>query len=189
MRVTPQFIIDISRRDNWKNSNSNVSKCSIRYVSHKANWKAEEMNQDFERLKDKTSEPTEETVIKFIGKQTSKAWIELRQFIEENYDFKPEIVFYGNKYGWTVRYRKSGRTLCSLFPEKGAFTVLIVLGKKEVDKVVSISDDLSPRVRKMLSDTEQLHDGTWLWIRLMTIDDVDDIVKLLTVKRKPKKVQ
>ena len=49
------------------------------------------MNQDFERLKDKTSEPTEETVRKFIGKQTSKAWICLRQFIEDNYDFKPDF--------------------------------------------------------------------------------------------------
>ena len=86
------------------------------------------MNQDFERLKDTTNEPTEEITINFIGKQASKTWIYLRQFIEENYDFKPETVFYGNKYGWTVRYRKSGKTLCSLFPEKGAFTVLVVLG-------------------------------------------------------------
>ena len=146
------------------------------------------MNPDFERLKDKTSEPTEEVVINFIGKQASKAWIELRQFLEENYDFKPETVFYGNKYGWLFRYRKSGKTLCSLFPEKGAFTVLIVFGKKEVEKAVSVSDDLSPRVREILLDTEQLHDGRWLWIRLLTIDDVEDIVKLLAVKRKPKKV-
>ncbi len=42
------------------------------------------------------------------------------------------------KYIGTLRYRKSGKTLCSFFPEKDAFTVLIVLGKKEVEKILSL---------------------------------------------------
>ena len=33
---------------------------------------------------------------------------------------------------------KSGKTLCALFPEKNSFTVLIVLGKKEVEKLKKI---------------------------------------------------
>ena len=57
----------------------------------------------------------------------------MRQYVENNYDFTPELLFSGKKYGWTIRYRKSGKTLCSLLPEKGAFTVLVVLGGKEVD--------------------------------------------------------
>ncbi len=146
------------------------------------------MGQDFSRMTEKTHKPTEEEIVSFIGEQAKDAWLDIRQFLEDNYGLVPETVFYGAKYGWTIRYRKSGKTLCSLFPEKGGFTVLIVLGKKEAEEAFLIRDELSSRIRKLLGDTEQLHDGRWLWIRLLTANDTDDVKKLLQIKRKPKKI-
>ena len=67
-------------------------------------------------------------IISFIGDHVATKWLEMENFLKTYYDFKPETVFCGNKYGGTVKYRKSGGTLCSLFPEKGSFTVLITLG-------------------------------------------------------------
>ena len=122
-----------------------------------------------------------------MGKKASARWSELRKFLAENYDIIPETTFYGKKYGWTVRYRKSGKTLCSLFPEKGGFTVLIVLGKKESEKLLSIRDEMTPKIRNLFEGTEQLRDGRWLWIRLLTKSDADDVKRLLQIKRKPKK--
>ena len=145
------------------------------------------MSEEFPRMMDKAREPTEEEMMSFVGERAEEAWTELRQFIEDNYDFVPETVFYGAKYGWTVRYRKSGKTLCSLFPEKGGFTVLIVLGKKDSEKVLLRRDELSTRMNAILGSTKQLHDGRWLWIRLLTASDTDDIKMLLQVKRRPKK--
>ncbi|MCP4312147.1 MAG: DUF3788 family protein [Bacteroidetes bacterium] len=46
---------------------------------------------------------------------------------------------FSKNYGWTVRYRKSKKTLISYFPENGAFSVLLVLGQKEADKVNQIA--------------------------------------------------
>lgn len=146
------------------------------------------MGQNFHRMTDKAPKPTEQEMVKFIGEQAKEAWLEVRRFIEDNYGLIPETIFYGTKYGWTIRYRKSRKTLCSLFPEKGGFTVLIVLGKKESEKALLIRDELSSKIRKLLGDTEQLHDGRWLWIRLLTTSDTNDIKKLLQIKRKPKKI-
>ena len=112
----------------------------------------------------------------------------MRKYLEENYDFAPELVYYGKKYGWTIRYRKSGKTLCSLFPEKDAFTVLVVLGMKEVEKTHSMIDKLNSEVRSIFENTEQLRDGRWLWIRVLTNDDIESIKLLLNTKRKPKKL-
>lgn len=145
------------------------------------------MGQDFGRMTDKAHKPSEQEMIAFIGEQAKEAWLELRKFIEDRYSLEPETVFYGKKYGWTVRYRKSGKTLCCLFPEKGGFTVLIVLGKKESEETLSMRDELSSEIRKLLEETRQLHDGRWLWIRLQTKNDTDDVKKLLQIKRKPKK--
>jgi hypothetical protein len=91
-----------------------------------------EVKMSFKRMLEKEHQPSEEEILNTIG-QTA-AWINLRHYIEENYDFVPELVFYAKRYGWTIRYRKSGKTLCSLFPESGAFSVLVVLGKKEAEE-------------------------------------------------------
>jgi hypothetical protein len=137
-------------------------------------------------MTDKAHKPTEEEIVSFIGEPAKEAWLEIRQFLEDHYDITPETIFYGTKYGWTIRYRKSGKTLCSLFPEKGGFTVLITLSKKESEKAHSIQDELSSKINKLLEDTEQLHDGRWLWIKLSTTSGTNDIKKLLQIKRKPK---
>ena len=129
--------------------------------------------------------PSEKEILTTIG--NAKLWVELNNYLDQNYDFIPEKVFYGKKYGWTIRYRKSGKTLCSLFPEHGAFTTLVVLGTKEGAKVPQILDDLTPSSRQLLGNTKQLHDGKWVFIRLIDDRYVEDIKKLINIKRRPKK--
>ena len=138
----------------------------------------------YERMLDKAHRPTEEEMLDTIGEAVR--WLDLRQYIQENYDFTEELAFYARQYGWTVRYRKSGRTLCSLFPEKGAFSALIVLGRKEAEKAMAVVEEFGPNVRTVLTDTEQLHDGRWLWIRVSSGEDAADVRKLLALKKRPK---
>jgi hypothetical protein len=138
----------------------------------------------YERMLNKAHRPTEEEILETIG--DAVPWLDLRQYIRENYDSVEELAFFAKKYGWTVRYRKSGKTLCSLFPEKGAFSALIVLGKKEAEKALSMVDEFGPAVREVLTNTEQLHDGRWLWIRVLSAEDAVDVKKLLALKKRPK---
>jgi len=140
----------------------------------------------YQRMLDKAQEPSEGDILIQLG-NSSSLWFDIRSCLDQMYDFVPELVFYGKKYGWTIRYRKSGKTLCSLFPEKDAFTILVVLGKNEVGKVDSAIDQLNPNVRSIFENADQYHDGRWLWIRVFSNEDVESIKFLLTKKRKPKK--
>lgn len=146
------------------------------------------MGQDCQRMIDGGHTPAEKEIADFIGKPADGAWVELRRFLEENYGITPEMMFGGAKHGWEVRYRKSGKTLVTLTPEKGAVRVLIVLGKQESEKALSMRKELSAKMYKLIEDTKQLHDGRWLWIRLYATKDADDVKKLLPIKRKPKKI-
>jgi hypothetical protein len=138
-----------------------------------------------ERMLDKAHQPSEVEILETIG-QTA-AWLDLRQYINTRYgDWTPELKFFAKQYGWTIRYRKSGKTLCYLFPETGAFSVLVVLGKKEAEKALTMADKLGPNARAVLEGTEQLHDGRWLWIRVLDVDDAEDVKRLLRAKRKPR---
>ena len=139
------------------------------------------------RMVERDKEPSEEEILRYIGKKASKAWAEIKDYLAENYDFTPEISFWGEKYGWTIRYRKSGKTLTALYPEEGGFTIQIILGKKEVEKFQASRDEFSPEIRDLFDVTKQLHDGRWLWISQPEMGNMDDIKGLLEIKRKPKK--
>jgi hypothetical protein len=140
------------------------------------------------RLLDRDHKPGQKDIYKAIGDDAVMAWDGIQKFLKENYDLEPETVFYGSNYGWNIRYRKSGRTLCSLFPETGAFSVLIVLGKKEVEKATGMINDFTRGIQDIILNTEQLHDGRWLWIRVHKTEEIDDIKKLIQLKRNPGKV-
>ncbi len=138
-----------------------------------------------ERMLDQNTEPTEEDILRTVGERKD-LWLNLQKYLETHYDHVPELDFGGKKYGWAIRYRKSGKTLITLFPEEGAFTALVVLGRKEVEKAQPLLDDLSPGVRTLFENTQQLHDGRWLWIRPNCEGDIESVKTLLGTKRKPK---
>jgi hypothetical protein len=137
-------------------------------------------------MMDGTHAPIEREIEDFIGEPARGAWVNLTRFLKENYDIEPEMIF-DKKHGWDVRYRKSGKTLITLTPEKGAVRILIVLGREESEKALSMRNELSPKMYDLIESTKQLHDGRWLWIRLFQTKDAEDIEKLLPIKRKPKR--
>jgi Protein of unknown function (DUF3788) len=144
------------------------------------------MALEYQRMMDGTHTPIEKEMTDFIGEPAKGGWVELRRFLKENYEIMPEMIF-DKKHGWDVRYRKSGKTLITLTPEKGAVRVLIVLGREESEKALSMQNELSSQMYSLIENTKQLHDGRWLWIRLFQTKDASDVEKLLAIKRKLKK--
>jgi hypothetical protein len=136
----------------------------------------------YERLLDKSRQPSDGEMAEATG-GLSDAWKSLRAFIEANYGIEPVVKFGGKKYGWLVNYRKGGRPLCDLYPEQGAFTALVVLGKKEVEQVEASLEEFSPATGELFQNTPQFHDGRWLWLRLTDPAQLADVQRLLKIKR------
>ncbi|MHA2386034.1 MAG: DUF3788 domain-containing protein [Candidatus Thorarchaeota archaeon] len=139
-----------------------------------------------ERMIGRDHEPTKKQILEFIGTKASKSWMALEEFMTMNYDFQPELSYWGDKNGWILRYRRSGKTLVSLYPEKGGFTVQVILGKKEVQKFEDIRGELDADIATLFDKTEQVHDGRWLYIRQPGVGTIHDIEKLIQLKRKPR---
>lgn len=130
-------------------------------------------------------EPSDNEILEFVGK-AGHAWKEIRAFLNDNYDFVPEKKNYGKKWGWVIRFRKSNKTWCALYPEKDCFTIQIIFGKKEVEKFQTTRDDFSDFVVNKFDSTKQLHDGRWMFFNVKDITLVEDLKKLMKIKRKPK---
>ena len=131
---------------------------------------------------DKEYQPTETAVLEALGTKRS-LWEELTQFIADNYPIPGEWNFGGKNYGWNLWYRKSGKTLVTLYPQDRYFVAQIVLGKDQVEQALALK--LGKNVGTVLAETPQLHDGRWLFIKVKTKRDVADVQQLLQIKRRP----
>ncbi len=140
------------------------------------------------RLIDKSSIPNEKTVAKFIGTDNHKRWKRLLKFIDENYEgvFKQnEWLYGGKKNGWYLRFKKS-KSFCSLIPEENKFLLQIVFGAEEREKTELILKELDPEIRKKYKDAKIFFDGKWMLLDFNRDNMIDDVIKLLMIKRKPK---
>ncbi len=131
--------------------------------------------------------PTPSQVAAWTGREAHRFWRRVTQLIEKNYPniFSPEWLFGGKKYGWSLRYKK-GKSFCTLIPEKNRFAIQIVFGVEERAKVETIRDKLSSRTEKGYDKAKTYHDGKWLLLGVDNDKVVDDVERLLAVKRKPK---
>jgi len=74
---------------------------------------------------------TTKTMEKRVGKKVT-LWNEIRNYLFENYDHEPVLGVGKRDFAWTIRYRKSGKTLVTLFPEENDFCVLSSSGKRKL---------------------------------------------------------
>lgn len=141
-----------------------------------------------QRMLDKDHKPSEQDMLSYLGGKAAEAWADIVSFLSTRYDFSPELDYGGAKYGWSIRYRRSGKSLCTLYPERGAFTILIVLGRKEVAQFEEHMSEFSPAFVELFKSARQFHDGRWLWARVLDDSHTEDIKRLLIIKRKPKPI-
>lgn len=144
-----------------------------------------------ERMLDKTKQPTEEEMLQFIGEPLAEAWTALRQFLVETYDIAPVFNSGGQKYGWNLQYRAGSRPLCEMYPERSSFTILVILGKAELEQALARLETFGVLIQRALVETPRFHDGCWMYIRVGDAQtcqqDEKDIEQLILIKRKPKK--
>jgi hypothetical protein len=144
-----------------------------------------------ERMTDISAQPSDEEMVEAIGQPIADAWVALRHFLMETYNITPIFNSGGKKYGWNLQHRIGGRPLCEMYPEYGSFTILVILGKNELDQALEELDTFGSTVRQALTESPRYHDGCWMYIRvadpLTCQQDAQDIQRLILIKKKPPK--
>jgi hypothetical protein len=138
------------------------------------------------RLTDPKRAPKDVEIARWVGSRGIKCWRQVREFIDENYPgvFSPEWLFGGKKHGWSLRYKR-GKSFCTFVPERGRFSLLLVFGREERERVEKIKSGLTPCTREAYQAAATYHDGKWLVLDVHTIQTVRDVERLLAVKRRP----
>lgn len=137
-----------------------------------------------DRLTDTSNLPDEALVRDWMGEAAFTHWAALRDWIAASYPgvFTPDWIYGGHKHGWSLRYKRS-KAFCTLLPEYHAFSVVIVLGGAEREKVEARRDGFGPRLMALYDAAETFHDGKWLRIGISSAEDLGDAKALLDLKR------
>ncbi len=130
---------------------------------------------------DKTCKPSVDDMFEAVS--TSKANLKaLLGIIEKEFKAKSEFKFYGKNYGWALNFKKSGKSLISIYPGDNMFTVQIILDK--VQAAEAINANIAESIKTIISGTEEICEGKWIYIKIGPTSEVSDIETLLKIRMK-----
>jgi hypothetical protein len=129
--------------------------------------------------------PTEEQMNALLPLEKMKLWNNLVKKIEERYDVDQIWSKGFGDWIYEYKFRRGGKTLCTLYMKNENANILITLGKAEREKYEADRKLFSASMNDLYVRTDSLHDGKWLWIPIEF--DWNDISMLLRIKRRPNK--
>jgi hypothetical protein len=130
--------------------------------------------------------------VKAMLGNASPAWEKLVGHIRFYYEID-EIWAEGkptHKHYNLLFFKRGGKSLITLCLRERFFLVSITLGAKEREIFEEQRDVFGAAVCKEYDEAETLHDGKWLGFEVRDDSLIEDIIRLLPIKRKPnRKIQ
>jgi len=116
-------------------------------------------------------------------------WGELRAHLEQTYGVLPVIEHStcSGAPGWNVKYKKSGRSLCTLYPDEGAFMCLVSVGTKEAVEAELMMHTCTDYVQELFWRVKTYNGARWLMIRVADETVLRDVERLIALRMTKKK--
>jgi len=142
------------------------------------------MNNNWNKM-DRSWEPTSEIVTAYVN---NPLWSDLCRYVEAEYQVKPVFEYSRcSMPGWNVKYRKAGRSLCTLYPMEGYFVALVVISEREKMETEFLLPSFTTYLQQLYHDTKAGMGQKWLMIDVKNDSVLDDVKQCIAIRRKSKK--
>ena len=134
-------------------------------------------------LQDKSTCPTLEEIGEYVR---NPVFMLLCSEIKDTYQCSEKIEYSSCSLekGWNVKFKKAGRTLCTIYPRENYFTVMVVVGEKEKASVEEILPKCTVELQDIYHQTREGNGQRWLMIDLEVKDDLyHDLLQLIQIRR------
>ena len=139
----------------------------------------------FKRFLDRKVQPDQAMINSQIGEMVLPVWEDVTDHLQRVFPgCQYEMIYYSAQHGWGIRYRHEATLLCTLFPERGAFTALITLDPREYAAALEKINFFNARIREILNQASTLSQGRWLWIQIEDHTDFVGLKMLLDLKKR-----
>lgn len=145
----------------------------------------------YERMIDKSVQPEINDIERHIGLNGCRYLQFLEDALMKRYNIQREIRFpFGNTYGWGYKYSHKTKHLCYLFFEKDAITITLQIGDREVPLLNQMLPTFSSKTQSLWEHRYLCgENGGWVHVRILSEDDLDDAIKLIEIRKKPRIIQ
>lgn len=125
--------------------------------------------------------PTAVQITAFIG---SPLWDNLCSAVEARYGVSPKIEHSrcGMAPGWNVKYRKGGKSICTLYPNDGFFSCMVVIPSTLEPEAELLLQDCARYTRELYRNTRTAMGGRWLFIDVTDADILRDTLRLIDLR-------
>ncbi|WP_265457284.1 DUF3788 domain-containing protein [Enterococcus sp. HY326] len=133
----------------------------------------------------KKQPPTFQEISKFIN---NPLWLKFNDYLSASYQVKPKFEYSAcsMQAGWNVKYKKSGKSLCTLYPMSGYFIALVVIGQKEMTAAETLLPLLSEETQKVFAAAKLGNGQKWLMLNIDKQTSFSDALQLIRLRVQPK---
>ena len=126
-----------------------------------------------------------EELEKLVGIDKVNIFYDIVDEITKLYDMEQIWNNGGKKWVYEYKFRKGGKTLCAFYFNDNTLGFMIIFGKDERIRFEEIRSELSSEVLETYDNAETFHDGKWVMFDITNNSIIEDLKKLLFIKRKP----
>jgi len=133
----------------------------------------------------KEQEPSNRKIKEFVD---TPLWDSLDHFLKQTYNVKPKFAYSncsmekGMWKGWNVKYQKSGKSLCTLYPKKGYILALVPIGIRAMNEAELMMPLCTEYTQNLFKQTTSGHNGKSLAFELKNEDVLQDMKRLIELR-------
>jgi len=136
-------------------------------------------------LFNKEQEPQDEQIREFVN---TPLWDEFDEYLQQTYAIKPKPAYSGCNMdkglwkGWNVKYKKKGKTLCTLYPKQGYFLALVQIGTKEISAADVLIKTCGEYMQGLYNEAQEGTIGKFLAIEVTDETILNDMKELIALR-------
>lgn len=134
-------------------------------------------------LQDKNYRPTLKEISEYVK---TPVFMQFCSEIKDTYKCNENIEYSSCSWekGWNIKFKKAGKTLCTIYPRECYLTVMIVVGTKEKALVESILPQCTIELQDIYDQTQEGNGQRWLMIDLEDKEGLyNDLLRLIQIRR------
>lgn len=116
----------------------------------------------------------------------SPLWQRLNERLQQIYKSEPVMEYSAcsMQSGWNIKYKKSGKSLCTLYPMSGYFIALVVISAAEMHEAELFIHSCSDYAQGVFENTQTGNGQKWLMIDVREEATIEDVLGLIAVRSK-----
>ncbi|HQE67391.1 MAG TPA: DUF3788 domain-containing protein [Bacillota bacterium] len=140
---------------------------------------------EYDLILDGSHMPEYDEIVEYINIPVRDLWRKINDFIQQRYKSLPRIMYSvcSGKPGWNVKYQKSGKSICTLYPEQNGFVALVVVTLDLMPVIEALSGELTEETLQTIRSAKPFNGTKWLMLQVKSDLQLEDVKQLIILKQ------